>query len=288
MTDFVVLNSVLSNDFGVSEDTILCKSNIPHKLITDCDAIIFNAFIVPDKIDLDTITRFQIIIGGLKMFDIPWDIIKMNNVRHIDKFFYVTILSECFGTKFDEKLLIPNKFMLPLSTLKQECWCVLKTNDSDFEYEIMTDKIFYDKKIMDNIENSTITHIINEYEQCDITKHTTYIGSCRFIEGFYVKTLVPLSDYKLTSMCDRGYDVIVEHKNKNTIAYYENLQEISKSGYIYWFKLNKYTSKNNISNFLRHIKIILCPYEIDSGCIYILKTNELMFDNGLCYPKYSN
>lgn len=66
---------------------------------------------------------------------------------------------------------------------------------------------------MDNIENSRITHIINEYEQCNITEHTTYIGRCRFIEGFYIKTLVPLSDYKLTTMCTSGRDVIVEHNS---------------------------------------------------------------------------
>lgn len=285
MTEIVSLNSALFNDFGVSEDTILCKSNTPHKLITDCDAIIFNAFIIPDKIDLDSITRFQINIGGLNIFDIPWDILKMNNVRHIDKFFYITILSECFGTKFDDNLLIPNKFILPLTILKQECRCILRTNDSEFEYEIMTDKIFYNGTTMDNIENSTIKYNINEYEQHNITGHTTYIGNCKFIEGFYIKTLVPLSNYRLTSLCD-GHDVIVDNKDKNTITYYENLREFSSSGYMYWFQLNKY--KNHASNYLRHIKIMLSPFEIDSGCIYILKSNEVMFEDGLCCKRYSN
>lgn len=55
----------------------------------------------------------------------------------------------------------------------------------------------------------------------------------------------------------------------NTIAYYENLQEISKSGYMYWFQLNKYTSESHIKNYLSDMKIMLYPFDIDSECIYI-------------------
>ena len=278
-----------TNEFGVSEETIKCTSNISYELVSDCDGIIFDAFVIPDNIDLDNITRFQIIIGGLIIFDIPWDIIKINNVKHIDKFFYIKISSEYFGIKFDDKLPIANKFILPLTSLKQNCYCVLRNKcNSEYEYKIMVDKIFYNKELT---PLTYITYIINEYEQYDMVglgsglESVHHISNCKFIEGFYIKTTVPLVNYKLTSMCDRGYDIIIENKDKNAIAYHENLQEISKSGYIYWFPLNKY--KSSSINYFRNIKIILTPGETN-GYIFMKKINEVMFQDGLCCLRYSN
>jgi hypothetical protein len=66
MTEIVSLNSALFNDFGVKEETILCKSNTPHKLTSAAAAFAQTNFITP--INNATTDFNNLIIEGINFF----------------------------------------------------------------------------------------------------------------------------------------------------------------------------------------------------------------------------
>jgi hypothetical protein len=284
--------------YGLEETVIECSSNKHFMLDRNCDAIIFDAFIIPNNVNLCDITSFQIMIGGTIIFDIPWDIIKINSVRLIDTNYYVSICDKIFSPQFNDNLVIKNKFIFPLvSSQKQDIYFVLISKDNNFEYKIMVNNIFYNSPVRKYLSDDKSYYFINEYRRFEITHRETYIGPESFLNGFYVKTTSPIVNYRLLMNGDGNFYVFM-NKDKNSISHNNNLQNITyhknENGidnhiaeYIYWFPIDKYNEHGRAFRSLYKIEL-KTQDDTYNGMIYMKTMNELMFNGELCCKRFSD
>jgi hypothetical protein len=279
--------------YGIEEVFIECASNKHIMLNRNSDAIIFDAFIIPNDVELCDITSFQIIIGGMKIIDVFWDTIKINSVKVIDKYYYVSIRDELFSPQFNDKLVIKNKFIFPLvSSLQQDIYFVLVSKDNNFEYKVMVNYVFYNEPVRKYLSDDKSYYFINQYRTFQITQRETCIGYESFVNGFYVKTTSPIINYNLLMMGYNSNFFVNMNKDENAISYSNNLQETihnkhNITEYIYWFPIDKYNSKKLAHRSFFKIELRTQNNMYD-GVIYMKTMNVLMFNGETCCLRITN
>lgn len=314
------MNQFFLNNYAMNHDTLNAISNIQYQILKNSDIIIFDGLIIPKTVNLNNIKHIQVIIGGNIIYNIPFElIIHHNNIKYTNNNYLITISNELLIFDSSNNLLKNNVSIPLVSLLYHNVHFQLSSNTDNFNYQIITKKLYFE----DNIRHSLVLNQqevdIYQYQEFPINTQSNIIYPDKISTGIYIKLNSKLTDYELCLNYHRQ-----NYLSQDLIEYYSFLQYKKES----WTKqhlktlfytLNKYLPNEiilHIESFIekKNEYMYYIPFGIDNnidctinfnridivhinikteedkydGCFYVKNVNKLRIINGMAGLVFSN
>ena len=314
-----IQNNIFPNNFSSNFNLINTSSNVNYTINRDADAIIIDGLIIPKTVNLDKIKNIQLQIGGMIIFNLPFDIIDKKNIKvsNNNNNYIISIPKELLVFESSNEYF-KNNFIIPLVSLASHIVQFNINSDEHFDYKIITKNVYYDT----NIRQSMITNPqyidVYGYEEFQINSDMTTIHPNLISTGMYIKLNDILSNYKLykngmntneiTEEIIEFYNFLIKKDgwtDKHSLALYSSLNNylppemilhiesfIDKNNtYLYYIPFN--LVNNNIEGTINfgmvdniRVKIETCNKKYN-GKFYVKNINRLQICDGMAGLKYS-
>lgn len=303
-----ISNHIYPNNYSIVDEIIKPISNINYTLTIPCDSLIFDAIIIPTNINLISILSFQIIIGNITVFDIPFDILKINK-RNIENKYYIPINDNIFGKI---NTIINNKFLIPFMKLYYQQVFIKLNSNENFNYEILVQKIYYQTYFRKKqLENLTLDYNIYQYQTFPINNCSNQINAKFPVMGIYIKTFDEIINFELILnnkifknisknfiiyknylinkelLWTNKHSTLLKYKLKKIPIDIINIMEkyinINEYEYLYYFPIDDYGDTTINFSVLDNISINIQTFNNKyDGYIYAKNKNILRFQQGGC------
>lgn len=173
------------------------KSNTSFWITRSSDIRIIDGFIIPKSIDLNDIKTFDITIGGLLIYSIPFDIINAtNNIEIKNNKYFITFPHELFNINSSNQYF-KKHLLIPLISLVFHDVRINLKSISYFDYKIITKNIYYRPEIKRELVQNSHHIDIYGYQSFDINEASFNINASLISTGLYVITTSKLTNFKL-------------------------------------------------------------------------------------------